>query len=176
MLKSLLLLIMLVLSGCAGIPEGINAVESFDANRYLGKWYEIARLDHRFERGLTGISAEYSRREDGGIKVINSGYDIDTGQLEQAEGKAYFTGRTDVGSLKVSFFGPFYGGYNIIELDNNGYQYAMVAGPDRDYLWILARSPKLDRSILNRLIARAKALGFAVDALIFTEHAQNREN
>ncbi len=166
------LLAIFLLTSCTGVPDGINVIENFEVARYLGKWYEIARLDHRFERGLNNISAEYSLKEDGGIKVVNSGLDTETGQLKQAEGKAYFTGKEDVGSLKVSFFGPFYGGYNIIELDQQAYQYAMVSGPDRDYLWILARQPKLQQDVLQKLIDRAKSLGFAVDKLIFPEHNQ----
>lgn len=171
-MKAIFLVIVLILTACTGIPEGIKPVEQFDVSRYLGKWYEIARLDHRFERGLTAINAEYSLRADGGLKVLNSGYNIKTGERDQAEGKAYFLGKPDIGSLKVSFFGPFYGGYHIIELDKLDYQYAMITGPDRDYLWILARTPTLDKAILQRLIARAKSLGFAVDKLIFTEQPQ----
>jgi len=168
-MKALFFFILVTLTACTGIPEGIKPVEQFEVSRYLGKWYEIARLDHRFERGLTAINAEYSLRTDGGLKVLNSGYNIETGNRDQAEGKAYFLGSPDVGSLKVSFFGPFYGGYHIIELDKQAYQYAMITGPDLDYLWILARTPTLDQAILQRLIASAKSLGFAVDKLIFTE-------
>lgn len=168
-MKSVLLIVVVLLSACVGVPEGISVVDQFEVQRYLGKWYEIARLDHSFERGLSRISAEYSLRDDGGVRVINSGYNIKTQQRESAEGKAYFTGDQHVGSLKVSFFGPFYGGYNIIALDKENYAYAMVAGPDRDYLWILARTPTLDDRILQRLVAQAKALGFATDKLIYTE-------
>jgi len=160
----------LLLSGCTGIPDGVSPVDGFEIERYLGRWYEIARLDHRFERGLNGITAEYSPRDDGGIRVVNRGYDVETGRLEEAEGRAYFLGPPDVGSLKVSFFGPFYGGYHIIELDKEAYRYAMVSGPDRDYLWILSRTPKLPPDQLNRLITRAERLGFPVDELIFTGH------
>ncbi len=162
----------LFLSSCTGIPEGIKVVENFEVNRYLGRWYEIARLDHRFERGLNNISAEYSLKKDGGIKVVNSGIDMVTGELNQAEGKAYFTANQEIGSLKVSFFGPFYGGYNIIALDQQDYQYAMVAGPDLDYLWILARKPTLDKAVLAKLRNQAKSLGFAVEKLIFPEHTR----
>ncbi|OQK16023.1 lipocalin [Methyloprofundus sedimenti] len=171
-MKAIFFSLFFILTACTGIPEGIKPVEQFDVSRYLGKWYEIARLDHRFERGLTAINAEYSLREDGGLKVLNSGYNIKTGERDQAEGKAYFLGKPDIGSLKVSFFGPFYGGYHIIALDKLDYQYAMITGPDLDYLWILARTPTLDQAILQRLIARAKGLGFAVDKLIFTEQPQ----
>ena len=93
-----------------------------------------------------------------------------TGEWDEAIGKAYFVGARDTGQLKVSFFGPFYGGYNIIELDKTGYQYSLVAGPSRDYLWILARAPALEASTLQRLIDQADALGFATDELIFVEH------
>jgi apolipoprotein D and lipocalin family protein len=136
----------------------------------LGTWYEIARLDHRFERGLTDIHAEYSLHEDGSIKVLNSGYDAEQGQRHIAEGKAHFVDKTDVGMLEVSFFGPFYGAYNIIALDKIGYRYAMITGPDRDYLWILSRTPTLENTTLQALLAEAKSLGFATDKLIFDHH------
>lgn len=172
-MKPLLLVIIFLINGCTGIPDGIKPVEQFEVNRYLGKWYEIARLDHSFERNLKAISAEYSLRDDGGINVLNSGYDIETGKLKLAEGKAYFTGSSDIGSLKVSFFGPFYGGYHIIALDKKAYQYAMVTGPDRNYLWLLSRTPRLDPMIMEQMIARAKILGFEVEKLIFTEHPKS---
>jgi apolipoprotein D and lipocalin family protein len=98
------------LSACTGAPEGVEVVSGFDLNRYLGTWYEIARLDHSFERGLSSITATYSLRDDGGVRVINRGYNAEEGEWDEAEGKAYFVGDEDVGQLKVSFFGPFYGG------------------------------------------------------------------
>ncbi|PKM12248.1 MAG: lipocalin [Gammaproteobacteria bacterium HGW-Gammaproteobacteria-3] len=168
-MKKLILAVALLFSGCTGIPEGVTAIEGFEVNRYLGKWYEIARLDHRFERGLNRITADYRLRDDGGLDIINSGYNIKTGEREQAEGRAYFTGAANVGRLKVSFWGPFYGGYNIIELDKQNYSYALVTGPDRDYLWILSRIPVLDSTILKKLIDKARALGFATEQLIFTD-------
>lgn len=157
------------LLSCTGVPEGVEVVRDFEASRYLGKWYEIARLDHSFERGLQGVTAEYSEREDGGIDVVNSGYNVEEDKRESAEGKAYFIDDRDLGRLKVSFFGPFYGAYNVIELDED-YQWAMVCGPDRDYLWILARSPNLDKAIVDRLIQKAADLGFASDELIMVRH------
>ncbi|MGR9114135.1 MAG: lipocalin family protein [Gammaproteobacteria bacterium] len=168
-MKRFVLMLILLSSGCTGIPEGVPAVDGFNVNRYLGKWYEIARLDHRFERGLNRITAEYRLRDDGGIDVINSGFDSETGARKYAEGKAYFVASPDTGRLKVSFFGPFYGGYNIIELDRQNYSYALVAGPNRDYLWILSRTPVLDQKTLDQLIAKAHSLGFATDLLIYTE-------
>ena len=169
-LKAILLSIIAITVGCTGKPDNVKPVSGFELDRYLGTWYEIARLDHRFERGLTNITADYSLRDDGGVKVINRGYNAEDQEWDEAEGKAYFVGDEDVGQLKVSFFGPFYGGYNVIELDKEGYQYSMVAGPDRSYLWILSRSPDLDDAVLNRLIAKAGELGFPIGELIMVDH------
>lgn len=157
-------------SGCTGTPDGVQAVTGFELDRYLGTWYEIARLDHRFERGMTNVTANYSMREDGGVSVLNRGYKADKGEWADATGKAYFVGDPDVGQLKVSFFGPFYGGYNVIELDKENYQYALVAGPDRSYLWILARTPRLDQDILTALVNKAAELNFPTDELIYVDH------
>lgn len=168
-MKVLFILIAALLTSCTGIPEGITAVDGFEINRYLGTWYEIARLDHRFERGLENISATYTLREDGGVDVLNKGWDIKDGEWHEAEGKAYFVEQADKGRLKVSFFGPFYGAYNIIELDKKDYAYSMVAGPDRSYFWILSRTQQLPEATLKALIERAKALGFATDQLIFAK-------
>ena len=166
----LLAFVAIGLSACTGAPEGVEPVSGFELNRYLGTWYEIARLDHSFERGLSNVTAEYSLRDDGGVRVINRGYKAEDGEWDQAEGKAYFVGDEDVGQLKVSFFGPFYGGYNVFELDKERYQYSMVAGPDRSYLWILARSPDLDDAVLERLLAKAGELGFPLGELIMVDH------
>ena len=163
----LLVLMIPLLFGCNGIPEGIKAVDGFEVNRYLGTWYEIARLDHRFERGLNKISATYSLRPDGGVKVINKGWNEAKGKWEEAEGKAYFIDQPDQGRLKVSFFGPFYGGYNIFDLDKKDYGYAMISGPDKSYFWILSRTKQLPKATLESLIQEAKLAGFATDKLIY---------
>ncbi|MBL0177202.1 MAG: lipocalin family protein [Ignavibacteria bacterium] len=155
------------LSGCVGIPENVQPVRGFDLNRYLGTWYEIARLDHSFERGLEKVTATYSLRDDGGVRVLNKGFKTAKGEWKEAEGKAYFLETPDIGRLKVSFFGPFYGGYNIMELDKERYQYSMVCGPDLSYLWILSRTPVMDKTILQRLVAKAKSLGFETESLIY---------
>jgi apolipoprotein D and lipocalin family protein len=160
----------LLVSACTGAPDGVTVVSGFELNRYLGTWYEIARLDHPFERGLSNVTATYSLRDGGGVNVINRGYDTDAQEWDEADGKAYFVGDEDVGQLKVSFFGPFYGGYNIIELDKEGYEYSLVAGPDRSYLWILSRTPTMKPQVLQALIAKARDLGFATEELIFVEH------
>jgi apolipoprotein D and lipocalin family protein len=166
-LVSFLLALLVLVSGCTGIPENVSPVTGFDVNRYLGRWYEIARLDHSFERGLEQVTAEYSLRDDGGLRVVNRGYDPSRQHWKEAVGKAYFTGNSDTGRLKVSFFGPFYGGYNIIELDHEAYQYALVSGPDTSYLWILARRPDLERPVVERLLRRAADLGFDTSQIIF---------
>ena len=168
-LLSLSALILLVLAGCVRAPEGITPLTGFELQRYLGTWYEIARLDHSFERGLSSVTAEYSMRDDGGVHVVNRGFDTAAGEWNEAIGKAYFVGESDVGQLKVSFFGPFYGGYNIVALDKEGYQYSLVAGPSRKYLWILSRTPRMDKDTLDRLVGIAADLGFATDELIFVE-------
>lgn len=149
-------------------PEGIAPVTGFNSERYLGRWYEIARLDHRFERGLEQVTATYSLREDGSLKVINRGYNSRKQRWQESEGKARFTGPKDRAALKVSFFGPFYGGYNVIALDEN-YQHALVCGPNRDYLWILSRTPQLDAGVKEKLVAQARREGFAVDKLIWVK-------
>lgn len=165
----------LTVIACARIPDGVEPVTGFELDRYLGTWYEVARLDHSFERGLTNVTAEYRLRDGGGITVINRGYDIRKGAWNEAVGKAFFVADPDVGRLKVSFFGPFYGGYNVIELDKANYGYSLVAGPDRSYLWLLARSPDLDAATRDRLILTAAQLGFPTDELILVEHDRSRD-
>lgn len=155
------------LSSCTSVPDGIEPVSEFELNRYLGTWYEVARMDHSFERGLQQVTAEYSLREDGGINVVNRGYNQEQGKWEEATGKAYFVGDTSTAHLKVSFFGPFYASYVIYELDKQDYQYALVTGPDRDYMWILSRQKKLSDAILNELLEKAKSHGFDIASLIF---------
>lgn len=147
-------------------PKGVTPITPFDANRYLGTWYEIARLDHRFERGKDHVTATYTTRSDGGISVVNRGYDAEKKAWSESKGKAYFTGNPNTAALKVSFFGPFYGGYNVIALDDD-YQYALVSGPNRDYLWILSRHPTLPANVKQHYLDIAKRLGFAVDKLIW---------
>ena len=158
------------LTGCVGIPDNVKPVDDFRLEKYLGKWYEIARLDHSFERGLTRVTAEYSLRDDGGIRVLNRGYSEKDKEWKEAEGKAYFVQRTDQGYLKVSFFGPFFGSYIVFELDHENYRYALVSGPEKSYFWILARSPEIEKNLRDTLIAKAAARGFDTSKLIFVEH------
>ena len=168
-MKKILIVLVLLLTGCVGIPENVKPVDNFKLDKYLGKWYEIARLDHRFERGLSRITADYSLRDDGGVRVLNRGYSAKENEWKEAEGKAYFVKGTDQGYLKVSFFGPFYGSYVVFELDHENYQYSLVCGPDKSYLWILARAPEMKKDVMDKLVAKASALGFDTSKLIFVD-------
>lgn len=177
-----LLRTLLIVAGLSGLaacsvapPEGVVPVTGFEADRYLGRWYEIARLDHSFERGMTDVHATYRRLENGGIEVVNRGYDPARQAWKEAVGHALFLGDPGTASLKVSFFGPFYGGYHVVELDRDAYRWALVAGPSRDYLWILARERSIDDDVRDRLTARAGALGFDTAALIWVEQRQSAE-
>jgi apolipoprotein D and lipocalin family protein len=163
----------LILTGCLGMPETVRPVANFDLNRYMGKWYEIARLDHSFERGLERITAEYSMRDDGGVSVVNRGYSIEDEEWKVAEGKAYFVDEKNKGYLKVSFFGPFYGSYVVFEIDQEGYEYAFVSGPNTSYLWLLSRTAQVQQEIIERFKRISKELGFDTSKLIFVNHDEN---
>ena len=163
------LLLALLLVGCTDIPPGLQPVTEFQLEKYLGEWYEIARLDHSFERNLSNVTAQYSRRKDGGIEVVNRGFNEKSEKWKEITGRGYFIDKETVGSLKVTFFPPFYGGYHIVALDKQDYRYSMVVGPSRSYLWILSREKTLDPRILNELIAEAKQWGFNTDELIYVD-------
>jgi apolipoprotein D and lipocalin family protein len=175
-IRSLILALVsaLLLVACSTAPpEGLRPVTSFDINRYLGQWYEIARLDHSFERGMSDVNATYRLQDDGSVKVINRGYDTQRQAWREAIGRAMFIGDSGTGSLKVSFFGPFYGGYHVIALDQQNYRWSLVAGPDRDYLWILAREKTLPADIRAQLVSQARELGFATDKLIWVDQQRS---
>lgn len=149
-------------------PKDVNVVNNFELSRYLGTRYEVARLDHSFESGLERVTANYSLRDDGGVKVINRGFNPQKDKWQESEGKGYFTGSADRAALKVSFFGPFYDGYNVIELDKD-YRYALVCGPDKSYLWILSRTPTLDDSVKQKLLQTAQRYGFDTSKLVWVK-------
>lgn len=172
-IKFAILLSILLFVSCLGIPDGVKPIENFDLNRYLGRWYEIARLDHPFERGLSNIYAEYSLRDDGGINVINRGFNVNEKRWEQVNGRAYFVEDKNTGYLKVSFFRPFYSSYIIIDIDSKNYEYALVTSSSKKYLWILSRKPELDKNVLDSLIKKAESFGFETNKLIFVDHNQN---
>ena len=163
------LTVLLPFSTAVAMPDGATAVTGFQLEKYLGTWHEIARLDHFFERGLTQVTATYSMRDDGGVKVVNRGYKAKKDKWSDAEGKAYFVEEPDIGRLKVSFFGPFYGAYNIIALEPDNYSYALVIGNNTKYMWILAREPELDATVLESLLSKAREFGFATDELIYPQ-------
>lgn len=169
-MRYLPLLLAVFITGCTGIPENVRPVDHFELERYLGTWYEIARLDHSFERGLSHVTADYGLRDDGGVRVLNRGYSARDNAWKAVEGRAYFVEGTDRGYLKVSFFGPFYGSYVVFGLDHEQYRYSLVSGPSKSYLWILARKPAIDEDIKTMLMEKAKAAGFDTGKLIFVAH------
>lgn len=180
MLGAAALMAVLMLSACSTpkTPDGIRPVTGFDVDRYTGHWHEVARIDHSFERGLTQASATYTRNADDTVKVVNRGYDAARKQWKEAEGTARFVGDPTQAALKVSFFGPFYGGYNVVALDEN-YQWAMVVGSSTDYLWILSRTPTLPSDVREHLLERAKAMGIDTGRILWAaqgaeQHAKKR--
>ncbi|PSU97117.1 lipocalin [Photobacterium kishitanii] len=158
-----------MISGCTtGKPNNVEPITNFDVNRYLGQWYEIARLDHSFERGLAQVTATYSLNTDETINVINRGFDSANQQWQQAQGKAKFVEQPNIGYLKVSFFGPFYGSYIIFALEND-YSAALVSSYNYDYLWILARKKNISPKLLAHYLTLAKQAGFDTDKFIYPQ-------
>lgn len=168
-MNRLLLIAFLFLSGCTGLPKGVEPIEGFELQRYLGTWYEIARLDHRFERGLSRVTANYTARADGGVTVTNRGYSDQRG-FKEASGRAYFVGESSTGHLKVSFFGPFYGSYVIFNLDSD-YQQAFISGYNKKFLWLLSRTPTVEPATVERFKAEVLRLGFDVSGLILVDQS-----
>ena len=170
-MKHLWLLLLLGITACTGKPDNIKPVENFKADKYMGQWYEIARIDHRFERGLSQVTANYSLRDDGGVKVVNRGYSVADKAWKESVSKAYFVNAKDQGHLKVSFFGPFYGSYIVFDLEPENYNYALISGPDTSYFWLLSRTPTMDAALQASLIDKAVALGFARDKIIMVDQS-----
>lgn len=160
---------MLLFNACETIPKNAKPVENFDVNQYLGVWYEIARLDFRYERNLDNTSAQYQLDTKGNVIVLNSGYNYVKNEWTKADGLAKFREDTSVGALKVSFFGPFYSGYNVIALDEN-YRYALIAGKNLDYLWILAREKSIPDEVKSNYLKIAEEIGYDTSALIWVNH------
>ena len=157
--------LVLMLSGClTAVPGAFQPVANFEAERYTGVWYELYRLNHPFEDGLSHVTATYTLQDDDSL-VENEGMRED-GSMSYIEGRAVFQGEPTVGSLNVSFFGPFYSGYHIIALDQENYDYALIAGGSYDYLWILSRTPTLDQAIVDELLMQAVDGGYDLTELI----------
>ena len=167
--NAVLIILSSMLFSCSTIPKGITAVQQFDKNRYLGKWYEIARLDFKFEKNLNNTTAEYSINSNGTIKVLNKGYNIKTQKWKTATGKAKFVKDESIAMLKVSFFGPFYSGYNVIAIDKE-YKYALIAGKNLKYLWILSRETTIPHDIKQKYIELAQKVGYNTDDLVWVKH------
>jgi len=151
------------------IPKGIEAVKPFDVNRYLGKWYEIARMDYIFEKNLNNTTAEYCMNEDGSIKVVNRGYNIKKEKMVEKTGKVVFADAPDEGKLKVSFAGPLYSGYNVIAIDPQ-YKYALVGGDDMDHLWFLSRETFMPEDVIETYLAIAESYGYETSKLFWVKH------
>ncbi|WP_299261229.1 lipocalin family protein [uncultured Kushneria sp.] len=172
-LKGLLGSLASAMGGETGMPSGCRAVEDFELKRYLGLWYEIARLNHSFERGLEQVTAHYAMRDDGGVAVTNRGFNPEDGEWDEAEGKAFFEEGPTIGRFRVSFFGPFYAGYNILWLDDD-YEHAIVAGPNHGFLWLLARSPSITSDMYEHMVNLARQSGFDTEALMRISHAPEK--
>lgn len=161
---------LLFLNSCSvGIPAGATAIKNFDSDKYLGKWYEIARFDYKFERNMDNVTANYSLNPDGSIKVQNQGYNYVKKEWKESIGEARFVNDKSEARLKVSFFKPIWAGYNVIDIDDN-YQNALVVGNSTKYIWILSRNKKMPESIKERFLAKAKKLGYDTNALIWVKH------
>ena len=168
---SLAVLTALLLPGCLGTPDNIQPVTNFKLEKYLGTWYEIARLDYIHERGLNQVTATYSLRSPDEVKVLNRGYETAKSRWRESEGKAFFVEGKDKGYLKVSFFWPFYSSYVVFDIDDN-YQYALVTSSDKSNLWILARTPTISGEVKASLIAKATAQGFDTSKLVYVEQTE----
>lgn len=157
-------------NSCVTIPKGAKAVKPFDKQRYLGTWYEIARMDLIFERGLEQVSATYSLLDENTIRVDNKGYSAKNQKWKQSVGKAKIAGEPTEGRLKVSFFGPFYAGYNVLAIDPD-YKYALVAGNNLKYLWLLSREKRMPEDVKDKYLSLARSLGYQTEKLIWTRQA-----
>ncbi|MBG6061289.1 apolipoprotein D and lipocalin family protein [Flavobacterium sp. CG_9.1] len=160
---------LLVMNSCSSMPKGAKVIQDFEKDKYLGNWYEIARLDFIFEKNLNNTTAEYSLNEDGTIQVVNRGYNYIKNKDVASTGKVKFAGDAKEGKLKVSFFGPFYSGYNIIGLDSD-YKYALVAGKSLKYLWLLSRDKTMPQEVKEAYLKTAKDLGYKTSELIWVKH------
>lgn len=163
--NALLFLLLCMVCGCTKLTVDNSVIDSLDVNRYLGEWYEIARYDHRFERGMENTRAIYSMRDDGMIDVINTG--VKDGERKESKGKAKLTDTPAL--LRVSFFGPFYSDYRVMVLDAD-YQYALIGSGSDDYLWILSRKPSLPDTVKQQVIMEAQRRGYDTSKLIWVRH------
>ncbi len=161
-----------IFNSCSvGVPKGATAVKDFDADKYLGKWYEIARFDFRFEKNLNNVTATYSKKDNGNIKVENKGYNYLKKKWSESDGEAKFVDDENIAMLKVSFFKPIWAGYNVIDIDED-YKCALVTGSNLDYLWILSREKTIPAKIKQRFLEKAKKIGYDTEKLVWVEHTK----
>lgn len=161
---------LIILNSCSvGIPKGATAISNFNSEKYLGKWYEIARFDYKFEKNMDNVTAEYSLNPDGTIKVKNRGYNYVKKEWKESVGEARFVNNKSEARLKVSFFKPIWSGYNVIDIDDD-YKYALVVGHSTKYIWILSRTKEIPESIKQRFLAKAQKLGYNTGELIWVNH------
>ena len=170
--KAVAILFCVFISSCTGVPAGIVPVTGFDLDSYLGTWYEIARLDNRFEAGMSQVTANYSMNPDGSVRVVNRGFVDNSQSWEEAVGIASFVENPNSGHLKVSFFGPFYSSYVVFKLTPD-YSLSYVTGNDRNYLWLLSRTPQVDESSKTAFIAEVRELGFAYEDILWVDQSMN---
>ncbi|MBD5282227.1 MAG: lipocalin [Bacteroides sp.] len=155
-----------LLVGCSKLTvDNSVGVKDLDRSRYLGDWYEIARYDHRFERGMDRTKAHYELRDDGNVTVMNTG--MKNGKPTEAKGVAKFTDTP--GLLRVSFWGPFYSDYRVMLLDDD-YQYALIGSGSDDYLWILSRTPQISPEIKEKILTEAQRRGYDTTKLLWPTH------
>lgn len=164
-----MLLSAFILASCGSSSKHTSGVNDFEVEKYMGTWYEIARMDFKFEKDLNNVSAQYNLDDKGNVIVTNSGYHTVKEQWEKAVGKAKFRGNNNIGELKVSFFGPFYSDYNVSAIDED-YRYALVTGKNQDYIWILSRSKSIPDDIKGDYLEKAKTMGYNTDLLIWVQH------
>ena len=160
--------VVVALSSFVKVPKGVVPVKPFDKKKYLGKWFEIARLDYKWEKNLDNVTATYSLKDNGDIKVDNKGYNFKKEKWEESIGKAKSVADPEEAALKVSFFGPFYSGYNVIAIDKD-YKYALVAGESTDYLWILSREKTIPEEVKQEYLLKAKAIGYQTEKLTWVK-------
>src|SRR6478736_2416923 len=158
-----------IFSSCSNIPEKEKAIENFIVNRYLGVWYEIARTDNRFERNMDNVVAKYSLKSNGELVVFNSGYNYEKKEWKSITGSAKFREDKNTAALKVTFFKPFYGAYNVIAI-NEDYKFTLVAGNDLDYLWLLSKEKSMPVNIKQEYLKQAEEIGYDTSKLIWVKH------
>lgn len=150
------------------VPKNVTVVKPFDAKKYMGVWYEIARFDFKHEKDLKNVTATYALNDDGSVKVVNKGYNYVKDKWQEAVGKAKFIGDTNEAALKVSFFGPFYSGYNVVSMDP-AYENVLVFGESKDYIWILSRSKTIPHEVKDKFLQIARDAGYDLKRLVWTQ-------